>query len=401
MKVLWVTPHLPDPDRGGGWSTEFIYLEAAARRHQITLLTGGLEPGETTSALQALGVDVRGVSWHHRPAPRNRLALLWRLFTAPAAVEFWRKEDAVTQLRAAVAAAERVEDFDVVQVTLGEIAPVVSAPRGPCALFLFDAYGRQADRELAHAPTPRHRLMWRLEAAKAHRWERRWYPQADTVACVTAVDAGALEGILARRPHVIPVPLSDEFFDAPAAPRSHDTVALIGMLNYRPNIDAVEWFASEIWPIVTERCPHAKLQVVGRAPVEEVRDAVARAGGVLEADVPDARPYYWEAAVVPVPMRLGSGMRNKVLHAMATGAPVVATSTAIEGIGLDADEHLLVADGGAADFADAVVRSLEDREQADRRAAAARSFVERYRIDNVTLTHEDWWRTATSLGVTA
>jgi glycosyltransferase involved in cell wall biosynthesis len=377
-----------------------VFLAAAARRHDITLLTGGLEPGETTTALEALGIDVRGVSWQRRPAPSGRLALVWRLLTARAVIEFWQKTDAVVQLRQAVRQAEREERYDLVQVTLGEIAPVVAAARAVSALFLFDVYGRQVDREVANAPTPRHRLLWHIEARKAHRWERRWYPQADSVACVTALDAAAIDPVLARPARVVPVPLSDEFFDVPSVARSTDAVAIIGMLNYRPNIDALLWFTSEVWPLIVAKCPGARLQVVGRAPVEEVRSAVAEAGGELLADVPDARPYYWGAAVVPVPMRLGSGMRNKVLHAIATGAPLVATSTAIEGIGLQPDEHLLVADGGAADFAAKVVQCLEDRDNAFVRAQAARRFCERYRIDKVAEVHDEWWQSAAGLGAT-
>jgi len=326
--------------------------------------------------------------------------LVWRLLTARAVIEFWQKEDAVAQLRLAVQEAQREGAFDLVQVTLGEIAPVLDAVRTVSALFLFDVYGRQVDREVANAPTPRHRVMWRIEAAKAHRWERRWYSRADTVACVTALDAEAINPVLPNPARVVPVPLADEFFEEPPRRRSSDTVAIIGMLNYRPNIDALLWFTSEVWPRVIERYPGARLQVVGRAPVDDVRTAVADVGGDLHADVPDARPYYWSAGVVPVPMRLGSGMRNKVLHAIATGAPLVATSTAIEGIGLEDEEHLLVADEGADDFAAKVVQCLADREGALRRAESARRFCERYRIGHVAAIHDQWWHSAAGLGTT-
>ncbi len=401
MRVLWVTPHLPDPDKGGGWSTEYVLLEAAARRHDITLLTGGLERGDTTGALARLDIDVVGVPWRFRSAPAGPASRAWRLLTSSTVIEFWQKRDAVEQLKRAVQDAEHRQRFDLVQVTLGEIAPVLSVTTAPSALFLFDVYGRQVDRELASARDVRHRLYWQIEAAKAHRWERRWYPQADGVACVTDLDAAAINPVLPVRSRVVPVPLADEFLVEPSIPRSTDIVAIIGMLNYRPNIDSVLWFTSEIWPLVRARCPRARLQVVGRAPVDEVRRAVAEAGGELLADVPDALPYYWEAAVVAVPMRLGSGMRNKILHTIATEAPLVATSTAIEGIGLDPDEQLVVADGGARAFADGVVDCLQHPQEAAARAASARAFAERYRIDAVADLHDQWWQETAGLGAAA
>ncbi len=88
MKVLWVSPHLPDPVRGGGWSTEYEFLRLAARRHDITLITGGLAPGETSPAIEALGVRTRGVSWTFHE-PRNSLHRLWRLLAPGGPVEFW------------------------------------------------------------------------------------------------------------------------------------------------------------------------------------------------------------------------------------------------------------------------------------------------------------------------
>jgi len=386
-----VTPHLPDPQRGGGWGTEYEFLRLAARRHDITLLTGGLEPGATTPALADLDVEIIGVSWRMRPLPRNRVALLWRLLTTKGMIDFWRKDDCVEQLSAAVRRAEVAQPFDLVQVMLGEMAPVLDAVRAPAALFLFDVYSRWVEGEIRHARSPRHRWMWRLEASKIRRWEHSWYPRADAVACVSPVDAQPLQEFVSAPVAVIPIPIGPEFFETPTVERSAHRVTLVSMLDYRPNIDAVEWFASEIWPLVSSEVPTAQLHVVGRSPVSEVRAAVRAAGGTLHADVPDARPFYWEAAVAVVPLRLGSGMRNKVLHGMACGAPMVATSAALEGIGCVPGEHLLVGDD-AAEFAAAMVATLRQPGAAAARAAQARSFVGRYRAEAVGETLDGWWR---------
>lgn len=399
MKVLWVSPHLPDPLQGGGWSTEYEFLRLAARHHDITLLTGGLPPGGRSAPIDDLGVRTRGVSWRLRE-PRNRAERMWRLVAPGGPVEFWQKREVVAALQQGIREAEDAEQYDLVQIMLGEIGPVVVTPRAPVAYFLFDVYSRWMERQLAQATAARHRFMWWLETRATRRWERQWYPRADGLAVVSPVDAEELRTFVDTPVAVIPIPVGDEHFAAPARPRVDGLVTLVSSLNYLPNVDSVEWFCRAIWPEIRRQRPSAQLRVVGRDPADDVREAVRAAGGELHADVPDARPYYWEAAVSVVPLRLGAGMRNKVLHAMAARSPIVATSVAIEGIGVTPGRHLVVADEERA-FADAVVAVLDDPAGAQTRVDAAYEFVERYRADIIGEGYEAWWSAVAARGASA
>jgi glycosyltransferase involved in cell wall biosynthesis len=389
MKVLWVTPHLPDPVQGGGWSTEYEFLRLAARHHDITLLTGGLPPGARSVPIDELGVRTQGVTWRLRE-PRNRAERLWRLVAPGGPVEFWQKREVVAALQQGIRAAEAAERYDLVQVMLGEIGPVITTPRAPTAYFLFDVYSRWMQRQSAQATAARHRFMWWLETRATQRWERRWYPHADGLAVVSPVDAEELRTFVDTPVAVIPIPVGDEHFVPPARTRQPGVVTLVSSLNYLPNVDSVDWFCRSIWPRIVAQRPTARLRVVGRGPSDDVRRAVAAAGAELHADVPDARPYYWEAEVSVVPLRLGAGMRNKVLHAMAARSPIVATSVAIEGIGVTPGRHLVVGDDEAS-FAAAVVDTLDDQTSAQQRVDAAYEFVERYRADVIGAELEAWW----------
>src|SRR5206468_9189943 len=126
---------------------------------------------------------------------------------------------------------------------------------------------------------------------------------------------------------------------------------IIGSFGWEPNIDSVNWMCEEIWPLVRRARPDARLRVVGRFASPDLIGKVEEAGGEFFGDVPDIRPYYWEAAVVLTNIRMGSGMRNKVLHAMACRAPVVSTPSALEGIDVVVRENILVA-ADAAGLAD-------------------------------------------------
>lgn len=377
MKVLWATCHRPDPNGGGGEAAEYALIREASRSHQLTVVSCGVAPGEVVPYLEELGVDVVGVDAATRPAP-SRPELLRVLISEHVPVTVWRYEPRAAALRGAVEAHERRVGPDLVQVWPSEVASVASASGAPVALFLTDCFTRQAERELASARTRRQRLLWSLELRNARRWEGSAFAVPAALACVSPADAPVLSALTDRPVDLVPLALGDEWFEPPTVARSANEVVFVAALDYRPNVDAVLWLAGDIWPQIRERCPAAELHVVGRNPRPEVRRAVADCGGQLHPDVPDVRPWYWRAAVALSPVRLGSGMRNKVLHAMACGAPVVATAASTEGIAGRGGAEWLVAEDPT-DYAAAVHRLLTDqqsaRRQAERAALVARGYT--------------------------
>lgn len=154
-----------------------------------------------------------------------------------------------------------------------------------------------------------------------------------------------------------------------------------GQMDYRPNIDAVCWFAADILPLIRRQHPDARFAIVGRAPTDEVR-ALAKLPGVLvTGEVPDVRPWLAAADAVVAPLLLARGVQNKLLEAMAMARPVVASAAAATGIDATRGEHLLVADD-AAGMAAAVSSLFNDREAAARMGQAARAqMIARYGWD--------------------
>jgi glycosyltransferase involved in cell wall biosynthesis len=286
----------------------------------------------------------------------------------------------------------RRTDVDLTHVMMGEIAPVLDAVHGPSSLLLFDSYARHAEALLSIEDIPRRKLRWRIERRQAQSFERRWYRKATALACVSPEDARPLETTLGRRVDVIPNPIGDDFFASPTVERASSLVLFVGSMGYPPNSDALRWFMADIWPRVLERRPDARFLAVGRGG--DAPDAVAALrpllGDSLVLDVPDVRPYYWGAAVTVAPVRLGAGLRNKVIHAMACCSPVVSTSTAAEGTGASHGEHLLVADDSVA-FAGSIVQVLDDPAAAAKRAVRARGLAEELHVDRIVGRVERWW----------
>ena len=163
----------------------------------------------------------------------------------------------------------------------------------------------------------------------------------------------------------------------------------LGSLDWRPNLDAVRLLMDVIYPKVRLAEPLATVAVVGRKPPDWLRESVrTRLGIKVYGDVPDVRPYLHGAGMLVVPLRIGGGSRLKILEALATGLPVVTTTVGVEGLRLNAGEHVTVADSAEA-FAAAAVEAVRRPDAARAQAARGRARV---------LAEYDWGGLADRLG---
>jgi len=162
---------------------------------------------------------------------------------------------------------------------------------------------------------------------------------------------------------------------APLGDEAGPKLVFTGAMDYRPNIDAVCWFADAILPLVRKRYPAARFFVVGGKPSPEVQALASREGIVVTGRVPDVRPYVAAADVAVAPVRIARGVQNKVLEAMALARPVVATEAAWSGIDAEPERDLLVR-SDAESFAAAVCAVLDDPALGARLAGNARQQVE-------------------------
>ena len=157
-------------------------------------------------------------------------------------------------------------------------------------------------------------------------------------------------------------------------------VVFVGLLGWGPNVDAAVWLAKEVWPAVRNRVPDAKLLLVGRDPSQRVIDLGSDAIEVT-GSVADVGPYLSRARVATAPLRAAGGSRLKILEALASGRPVVATSTGAEGLTDLVGSGIVVADSAPA-TADALVALLEDRGRAEVLGRAGHAAVrDRYSWD--------------------
>ena len=389
MRVLFITSRFPGDRRRGDQRRAYEQLRALSARHSITLLTldRALPEAAAQRELAACCEEIirvpcpsAGMLVRAARALGGSAPLQAALYEAPAL----RREMQRCLERTA---------FDLVHLQLSRLGSLLDLARGvPCVIDLVDALALNMERRAHYDRSPA-RWLAALEARRLAGYERDLCKQAHS----TAVSARPDRAALGDPSNLFLVGNGVDFDEFPFAPhpRVSDEIAFTGNLGYFPNVDAAHWFATEVLPRIRALRPDARLRLAGARPAARLRRLCARASGIeLVGPVDSIAPALARAAVAVAPMRAGSGQQIKILEAMASGTPVVASSTAAAGLDAVAERDLLVADEPDA-FAAAVVRVLADPALALRLARNARALVEpRYSWAASVAALEQLWECA-------
>ncbi|MBN9560039.1 MAG: glycosyltransferase [Alphaproteobacteria bacterium] len=166
-------------------------------------------------------------------------------------------------------------------------------------------------------------------------------------------------------PNAVPIPART------AGRPAEKTLMFIGVYDYPPNVEAVEWLIGRVWPRVRQRVPDARLLIAGRGGEHQPVFQQLVPGVEFLGFVPDLDALYARTRVVCCPLKVGAGTRTKLIEAAAYGKPMVSTRLGAEGLEFVPDREILLRDADG-EFADACVRLLEDDALADRLGSAAR-----------------------------
>ena len=221
--------------------------------------------------------------------------------------------------------------------------------------------------------------LYRREGTRLRRYEAGLADSAGGVCLVSPHEAAVYDSF--TRPGAATVARNgvdlDYYAPTDSAPTPHLSLVFVGAMDYRPNVDAVAWFAAEVWPGVRFAHPDATFTIVGRKPTATVLALAGVPGVRVAGGVPDVRPYLAEAWVAAVPMRLARGLQNKVLEAMAAGKPVVAAPKALAALDVRRGIDVIEADA-AAEWVAAITRLAADAELRRQLGQSARAFAERH-----------------------
>ncbi|MBP5516430.1 MAG: glycosyltransferase [Bacteroidales bacterium] len=194
----------------------------------------------------------------------------------------------------------------------------------------------------------------------------------DTATIISEPDSEAIPQRKDTVVHILRNGVDFDYFKPLDIEKQYDIV-FCGNMQYQPNIDASRFLVNQVMPLVWQSRPETRLLLAGATPKPSVRQLASRLVTV-SGSVPDIRPSYAQSRVFVAPMRIGSGLQNKLLEAMSMRIPCVTTSVANASLGAVDGTHLLIGDD-AKSIADAILRLLDDKELCDTLVENAYSFV--------------------------
>ena len=376
MKILFLSPTVPFPLTDGGRIRVFNLLKQIAKKSDVTLLA--LETQATDAdgiaELRQLGIRVHLVP-NAPTLPRVSFGTLVKAFLRrqPITVARYDLPAYRQKFRALIAD----QTFDLIHYEMFHTAQFRTETNLPGVLSQQNVDSAIWRRLCSETVNPFYKFTYWTQQLAFQRYERVLSPMFNAVTCTSDIDAAVFqhhcaEGAIKIIPNGVDVThyLPDFSSEAPAH------LIYIGSMDWYPNEDAVGFFADEVLPRIQEKVPDVAFSIVGGNPSVRVQKLAERDGVVVTGRVPEIKPYFAEATVFVVPLRIGSGTRLKILEALAMGKAIVSTTVGAEGLDLRDGEEIFIADEPIA-FADAVTRLLTDSQLRRRIGENGRARVER------------------------
>jgi sugar transferase (PEP-CTERM/EpsH1 system associated) len=378
VRILLVTSNLPYPPSTGGKIRVWHLLQQIARYHDITLLSL-LDAASEMQFLPYLQQYCTRVETVVKRRRRSRGELLLRLLRTMLKGHPPRNSIAYyEEMKRKVQEVSNTQSFDIIQIEQSHMAPYVEFIANGAArlITLYDVGATQYERILEVQSNLLSHLWIRLDWFFLRRWEPT-YMACHFDKCIVV---SPMDEILLRQANpaldlvVVPNGVDMARYELlPEVPASRD-ILFVGKMSYVPNADGATFLCQEIFPLIKQQMPDAKLLIVGQSPTETVR-TLASDDVIVTGYVESVIPYYQQALVSVVPLRAGGGTRLKILESMAFGRPVVSTTLGCEGLAITPEENILIADTPA-DFAAQTIRLLNDAELRRRLITNGRRLVE-------------------------
>jgi glycosyltransferase involved in cell wall biosynthesis len=361
--MVLIEPPLPFGNAAARWF--YVLLRGLAQRgHRVTAFTACSKPGEIAEAKKLFPApenDLRCYPLPKRAGLRAKLETLWR----PYSYMFSRQLQQELEYELALG-------FDILHLEQLWSAWLGLPHLGRALVNVHHLVG--LDLELVR-PT-----MWkgRLDQALMIATERRLLR---LLRYVRSCSPRLVPEIQRMNPHAqtttVPVGFPVEHYPYIADEQRTDApvVSLIGSMEWYPNYSAAERLLVRLWPQIKQRVPSATLQIVGWNACKALHRFAGMPELTLEENVPDIQPYLARTGVLLYAPGRGSGMKIKVLEALAYGIPVVTTSEGVEGLPAQDSIHAGISDEDAG-LVERTIRLLQDPAACNRQRAQGRLLLE-------------------------
>ena len=392
MRILFLSLRSPYPPQRGDRIRSYHFIKQLSKRHDVTSVFFA-ESDDDIEGVKHLNTFCERVEWvRFKPTFAYLNTALHCLSRTPLQVHYWYSP----QMQRRIDKLLSEQDFELIHAQLFRMGQYVTHAKDTTkVLDLCDSLALNLSRRAELDCTPK-RFLVKLEEKRVRRYEVEIMKSFDRGTVVANFDRDyLLNQDNTLKLSVVPMGVDLEYFqpsqdngsgetevnrlppNVPVQAAKHHTKNMLftGTMNYFPNIDAVTYFCTDIFPLIQRKYPDATFFIVGNHPTEQVRKLATQKGVVVTGYVPDIRPYFDIASIFVAPLRAGSGIQTKNLEAMAMETPIVTTSIGAMGLEAQIDKELLIADTPDI-FAERIIHLIENPDVRQNIAKAGRKRVE-------------------------
>ena len=379
MNILFLTSRLPFPPIGGDKLRVFKFLEFLSKENYITLFLF-IDNKFQIPDIEVYKKYFSRIEIIYLPSYISYLNCIIGLFgKLPLQVYYYRSR----RMRRLIE--KEIENFDLIFVHLIRMAEYVKGFKMiPKILDLTDAISLNYQRSIKYQKGLKY-LISRIEKDRVLKYEIEIIKDFNRNFLVSETDKNYLNGYAETEDvEIIPNGVDLEYFSYNENNFDAKCIVFMGNMRTYPNNDTVKYFCDSIFPIVLRRYPDVKFYIVGANPTREVFALGKRKNVIVTGEVDDIRPYIRRAVVSVCPLRVGSGILNKILESMALGTPVVTSTIGLEGIDAIPNEEILVSDNKY-EFAEKIISLMENPDLRNRIALNGRKLIEEKYSDKIVM----------------
>lgn len=371
MKIFVLLPRIPYPLEKGDKLRAYNQVKQLAKHNEIVLCALNDDPlVDEQQAFQALQPYCASVNFIRISKPQIFLGMTRAFFKGwPMQCGYFYNRKAAKKVDALIARHQP----DILFGQLVRVAEYLRHKDLPKAIDYQDvfSYGMKRRHDIASWIT---KPVFNMEYRRLCRYEAAVFDAFDVKAIISQPDRDLIPHPKKDEILIIPNGVDHEYFQPRQEEKRYDIV-FTGNMSYAPNVNAVEYLANEIMPLVWKRLPEAKMYIAGATPDPKVRH-VASDRIIVSGWLDDIRDAYAQSQVFIAPMRIGTGLQNKLLEAMSMRLPAITTPLANASLGAKPNEEILVGHN-AEELAQHIITLLTDKEKSEQIAQSGFDFTNR------------------------
>ena len=371
MKIFVLLPRIPDPLETGDKLRAFNQIKQLAKQNEIVLCALNDDPKvDEQLAFKALQPYCQSINFISFSKPQIVLGLARAFFKGlPMQCGYFYNHKAAKKINALI-------DKHKPDMLFGQLLRVAEYIRKKDIPKVIDyqdvfSYGMKRRADIA---SPITRPVFNMEYKRLKRYEAAIFDDFDVKTIISEPDRDLIPHPKKNEILIIPNGVDHDFFAPQEKEKKYDIV-FTGNMSYAPNVNAVEYLANEILPIVWKQIPNAKMYIAGATPDPKVKKAACD-NIIISGWLDDIRDAYAQSRIFIAPMRIGTGLQNKLLEAMSMGLPAITTPLANGSLGAENGKEILVG-SNAEELAQHIITLLTDNDRAKQIAQAGFDFTNR------------------------